>query len=788
MNTPTKEQRDKIDSAIDKVATLVTEKDLSPSKAIAKVASAMKLTADYIPIIVRAYNTGAATIHREDSNTLQEKAASYPIAYLDEVMSLLKGSFPLNKKAEHSAPKDRFWAYSANIHFPDAWGELDKKELDPEFWDVKKASVKQCEDGKERFVDAVVNTTTAVANEASRVKYAALEAKNKAYDAVAAEMRKYGGITLDTARNYAEVSYGLEGINVIDKIIKENNLEKKATYRNETYIPFNHPFAKAFENFVKKNEEFKKIAAAEKEVIKECINVVNPHVRPMNQYVEGTDDIDNMLKAAQIKRKKKVFRDAYKKKAITKEAYIPRSVSGVGNISGLEALNHPSWVGLDQFERDLMYGLADPAHEAELRRIRVQSILTDLMNTDPYLKEKDPEEVVDALNDILEINPDIHKTKPVLRVALRQYMESGGMDIPTLGVLSEYGKEERERKSREKAQRENAAAQFASQQESARQADEKLRSEEQRAREDREAREKLQLEEQEFRRKEREEGQEFTKSERESGQEFTTREREAGERFRTREREAGERFQTSERLAGEAVQKELAQLQRDLQEREGEANRQTQRDISSESIASQKEIARLQRKLQRSEGGRNRSSQWRIADENRKAQADLEFDRQKFQANLAKRQMKEQKDIANKQTSTQESIAKAQRKQQEALDLIRRQHEVEMANQRAIWEQEAAKERDVQQRELQRQQQEWEKKLELAKAEAEALRTSFANGSLDALGIRSLNDLQDRIQGQFNQGYDTSQMSTPRYNPVGYTNRSTMKTPYNKTPYKEKTP
>lgn len=457
MNTPTKEQKDKIDTAIDKVATLVADNNISPSKAIAKVASAMKLTADYIPIIVRAYNTGAATIHREDSNTLQEKAASYPIAYLDEVMNLLKGAFQLNKKAESTQPKDRFWAYSATIHFPDAWGELDNKELDPEFWEVKKASIKQCSDGKDRYIDTVVNTTNAAANEASRLKYAALEARNQAYDNVAEEMRKYGGITLDTARNYAEVSYGVEGINIIDKIIKENNLEKKASYRKETYIPYNHPFAKAFENLVKRNEDFKKIAKAEKEVIKECINIVNSHVRPINQYVEGADDIDNMLKAAQIKRKKKDTQNKYKKKVITKEAYIPRSVFGVGNISGLEALNHPGWVGLDQFERDLMYGLADPAHEAELRRIRVQSLLTDLMNTDPYLKEKDPEEVIDALNDILEINPDIHKTKPMLRVALRQYMESGGMDIPTLGVLSEYGKENRERLLKEKDLNENLA-------------------------------------------------------------------------------------------------------------------------------------------------------------------------------------------------------------------------------------------------------------------------------------------------------------------------------------------
>ena len=124
MNTPTKEQRAKIDQAIDTVTSICSSGKISPSKAIAKVASDMKLTADYLPIIVRAYNTGAATVHREDSHTLQEKAASYPIAYLDEVLSLLQKNFPMNKKASAEKPRDTFWEYNANYYFPNAWDHI----------------------------------------------------------------------------------------------------------------------------------------------------------------------------------------------------------------------------------------------------------------------------------------------------------------------------------------------------------------------------------------------------------------------------------------------------------------------------------------------------------------------------------------------------------------------------------------------------------------------------------------------------------------------------------------
>ena len=110
-------------------------------------------------------------------------------------------------------------------------------------------------------------------------------------------------------------------------------------------------------------------------------------------------------------------------------------------------------------------------------------------------------EVLDAMNDIMEINPDLHKNKPMLRLALRQYLESGGMDIPTLGVLSEFGKEERERKARERDQAISTAQQQAAQLQSEIEAKRRLESEERRAKEENET--KLLISKQEIEAKEK---------------------------------------------------------------------------------------------------------------------------------------------------------------------------------------------------------------------------------------------------------------------------------------------
>ncbi len=441
MNTPTQAQRNKIDSAIDKVASLCTEDPtITPSEAIAKVASAMQLTQDYLPIIVRAYNTGAAAIHRENSNTLQEKVASYPIADIDKVYSILLQENPLNKTASAEPVKDDFWKFNADHYWPDAWDYL-KKEPDFSDWQRPQVKMAKCTDYKDKVDRNASKTIEMIADEASRVKEAAIIKRDRALEDVEYELCKYAGVDLNDARRYAELAYGQEGVTVINKIIQENHLEKKA--RVKTFLDDDHPFAKAFERFVDNNEQVKKASAQEREVLEACVDALGETVAPKDKYVEGMRDIDQLFKEAELNSQKKKF---------YKQAYTPISADPHTGITGLELLNHPGWNGLDRFERELMYSLADPAQEAELRKIRVQTILVDLMNTDPYLKDKNPEEVVNAVNEILEVNPELHNNKPLLRVAIRQYMESGGMDIPTLNILSEYGKEEKERRAKERSE------------------------------------------------------------------------------------------------------------------------------------------------------------------------------------------------------------------------------------------------------------------------------------------------------------------------------------------------
>jgi len=87
---------------------------------------------------------------------------------------------------------------------------------------------------------------------------------------------------------------------------------------------------------------------------------------------------------------------------------------------------------------------AYPEQESELRAIESESVLQDLMATDPVISGYDPEEIIIAYNDIAKFAPESAMQPMVLRSYLRKYLESStnpngkimeGFDIGQLGTI-----------------------------------------------------------------------------------------------------------------------------------------------------------------------------------------------------------------------------------------------------------------------------------------------------------------------------------------------------------------
>ena len=72
--------------------------------------------------------------------------------------------------------------------------------------------------------------------------------------------------------------------------------------------------------------------------------------------------------------------------------------------------------------------MADPDHENAIRRIRAQTMLSDLMSNDEVISGYDPNEVLDAYNEVSQLSP-MSATQPALvRPWLRKRLSQGAVE------------------------------------------------------------------------------------------------------------------------------------------------------------------------------------------------------------------------------------------------------------------------------------------------------------------------------------------------------------------------
>jgi hypothetical protein len=72
--------------------------------------------------------------------------------------------------------------------------------------------------------------------------------------------------------------------------------------------------------------------------------------------------------------------------------------------------------------------ISDPAHEAKMRAIKSQAMLTDLLSNDEVISGYDPHEVANSFNELAQLNPHITDQYGVMRSALRKHLTSGQIE------------------------------------------------------------------------------------------------------------------------------------------------------------------------------------------------------------------------------------------------------------------------------------------------------------------------------------------------------------------------
>ena len=447
MNKLSEAQVKKLNGAIDKVMDIMESANADPNKAIIKVAQDMNLTPDYIPVIVAAYNNGSQYAQREKGTTIAEKTAKFKLANTNIIEEQL---YNTSKKASANyVASDDFFDYPVGVLVTE--NKPNYALYSPV---VKQANYKQDNSKSAQTEQRITDGVNTVVESIRMEKSAALDAYDDAIKDFAYYLRRVDAPSVPVAIKLAGMVFGAQGPMAIKEAAMRFNIPLKEK-QSEPIIAIDSPFYSTCAKCLEKLAEYNNICDEELALLSKCASTLKPIVTRRINEIHKQSSTNNSSPAYFFKKKSSITKQAAPARIFTpplakpdNEAHGSKLINS--DVSGLEALLKPQWRDLNPYEHNIMRALDDPEQEAKLRDIAVSTNITDLINTDEYLSDQDPEAVIDAYNELMEIAPEIHNKKPLLRAALRQYMESGGIDVQSLGLIGDIGRKTESRRDDER--------------------------------------------------------------------------------------------------------------------------------------------------------------------------------------------------------------------------------------------------------------------------------------------------------------------------------------------------
>jgi hypothetical protein len=409
--------------AAKEMTAYVEESGLSPDAAIAKVASEKDLPRDWVPLLVQAHNHGRTTYQRDRTGpALLDKLADFPLASTEGVLGIMFPSDILSPgdEAEKTAVADEYkrpptWAAD---HYKAA--ELEEIRRTPM---EKSASVKPEEltrdpdsvmTGKLANVSKLAQVADHARQETHRCKMAYLAAMGRLAD----HFKGDNASTFGKHAYWAEQLFGDTGKHAMAYVQARNRMKVAEIVEP---APDGVPVTSDREpyNLVKDAidagaamfEARKKEAQAEVRRKQAHAEVIRPFVQTPAEAPSHTSGSPNQS---------------------SKEGSILGGIGGGLGFNMVRSLSQhnemPSAQTPSQLAGSLMNDLADPAHEQALRQVQVRAMLNDMLANDEVISGYDPDEVMNAYNEIAALSPRGSEQAAVIRPLLRKRLTAGSVE------------------------------------------------------------------------------------------------------------------------------------------------------------------------------------------------------------------------------------------------------------------------------------------------------------------------------------------------------------------------
>jgi hypothetical protein len=445
MQPLSKEAEQKLIGAIERAAGYVND-GMAPNDAIVKSASESNIPAGHINLMVHAYNTGRTTKQREQGEGTLEKAADFQLADVDIVRDRL---FP--KDVKTAAQIERAHVVSTDYAVSPT-GMLQRRKaamakeaaaavaLPEKTW----APPPRDEQAAARKAASAKRAAELAAEEVRRHATVAHAKAAAAMEELHEYFRHPGNVSFQDAVRETELRLGADGVNVLKKLAAVYPLLEKQAATKQLFLGGCDPVtlvSKVLDAVETYNETRQKLASTAVKQAAFC-NKKAPEITTESILYNPADE-PLTLKGASDDKPSGFFGGL---------TAAPKAIGQT--LSGVMPFAKPKEPG--DFKADAFKSLTDPAHENELRSIRSQGALHDLIVNDPVISGHDPHEVAMAFNELADLSPNFVDSPAMMQALLRKRLEAGQMADFDIKQLADI---EKARADADKARTETLVAQ-----------------------------------------------------------------------------------------------------------------------------------------------------------------------------------------------------------------------------------------------------------------------------------------------------------------------------------------
>lgn len=401
-----KDAEELILQAIDKTASLVND-GIDPTQAVIKTAEALNLSPGNVTVLVNAYNTGYTGRQRQNGEGVLEKIADFPLANPVAVFDAL---YPKTHKTA-AALRDETVVSLEYAVSPAGMlarrNETLRKEAaakvvipplcsSPKPLPVDTASLHKQAAGKVQRMQREVE-------EARREKHAAFDRLASRTDDLANYFRLTGREPFGWFRKQAELIYGAPGKMICDLIATDHVLLAKQADDGKLR-PAKGAAFELLGRVLDLVDDFNTKQAAHTDLSQRFVTFEKETLRP---FVPPPSYISF---------------DEFKRAGFGPFGMGMAGGAGKGIFDSIA--NSVSAPNSDAVNK-VIKQLSDPQHEADLRNVRLQSMLQDVMTTDPIVSGYPAHEVTNAFNELNMMAPRLAEQPGIMGSALAKRLQQG---------------------------------------------------------------------------------------------------------------------------------------------------------------------------------------------------------------------------------------------------------------------------------------------------------------------------------------------------------------------------